>query len=109
MQDVIARFKEQHSDFSELPSKAVFTMNDTHPTIAVAELMRLLIDQEGLDWDQAWGITCKVCTVPLSLVHSTSASLHSSNLQFSSRNAFKQLLKGEKQTKYLLFAMSAFH
>lgn len=44
----------------ELPSKAVFQMNDTHPTIAVAELMRLLIDQEGLDWDKAWGITTKV-------------------------------------------------
>lgn len=60
VQDVLARFKEQHSDFNELPSKAVFTMNDTHPTIAVAELMRLLIDQEGLDWDNAWAITTKV-------------------------------------------------
>ena len=60
MQDVIARFKTQHSDFAELPNKAVFQMNDTHPTIAVAELMRLLIDQEGLDWDKAWGITTKV-------------------------------------------------
>ena len=60
VQDVIARFKEQHSDFNELPSKAVFTMNDTHPTIAVAELMRLLIDQEGLEWDNAWAITTKV-------------------------------------------------
>ena len=60
VQDVIARFKEQHSDFTQLPDKAVFTMNDTHPTIAVAELMRLLIDQEGLDWDTAWGITVKV-------------------------------------------------
>ncbi len=60
MQDVLARFKEKHDDFSLLPEKAIFQMNDTHPTIAVAELMRLLIDQEGLDWDKAWGITVKV-------------------------------------------------
>ncbi|KAK9849011.1 hypothetical protein WJX84_007293 [Apatococcus fuscideae] len=59
LQDSFARFKEQHSDFNEFPSKAVFTMNDTHPTIAVAELMRLLIDTEGLEWDNAWAITCK--------------------------------------------------
>lgn len=44
----------------ELPSKACFQMNDTHPTIAVAELMRLLIDQEGLQWEAAWDITTKV-------------------------------------------------
>jgi hypothetical protein len=48
----------------DLPKKAVFQMNDTHPTIAVAELMRLLIDQEGLDWDKAWGITVKVPPPP---------------------------------------------
>ena len=64
LQDVIARFKEAHSDFGELPAKAVFQMNDTHPTIAVAELMRLLIDQEGLEWDKAWGITTQVATTP---------------------------------------------
>ena len=61
LQDVLHRFKETgHKDFSELPKKACFQMNDTHPTIAVAELMRLLIDQEGLDWDKAWGITKQV-------------------------------------------------
>ena len=58
-QDVLARFKESHSNLEDLPNKACFQMNDTHPTIAVAELMRLLIDQEGLDWDKAWGITTK--------------------------------------------------
>lgn len=58
---MLHRFKETgHKDFSELPKKACFQMNDTHPTIAVAELMRLLIDQEGLDWDKAWGITKQV-------------------------------------------------
>ena len=59
LQDVVARFKQGHSNLEDLPSKAVFQMNDTHPTIAVAELMRILIDQEGLDWDKAWGITVK--------------------------------------------------
>ena len=70
---MLARFKEAHSNFQELPAKAVFQMNDTHPTIAVAELMRLLIDQEGLDWDQAWGITVKVATIPplASIFHSS--------------------------------------
>lgn len=56
----MARFKQDHSNLEDLPSKAVFQMNDTHPTIAVAELMRILIDQEGLDWDKAWSITVQV-------------------------------------------------
>ena len=61
MQDALARFKAKHGDdWQLLPEKAVFQMNDTHPTIAVAELMRLLIDEQGLDWDAAWGITQKV-------------------------------------------------
>lgn len=61
LQDVVARFKQGHDNLDDLPSKAVFQMNDTHPTIAVAELMRVLIDQEGLDWDRAWNITVKAC------------------------------------------------
>lgn len=59
-QDVLARYKTKHSDLKGLPNKAVFQMNDTHPTIAVAELMRLLLDQEGLDWATAWSITTQV-------------------------------------------------
>ena len=61
LQDTLARFKKTHKDMKELPSKACFQMNDTHPTIGVAELMRLLIDQEGLQWEAAWDITTKVC------------------------------------------------
>jgi glucan phosphorylase len=61
VQDVLSRFKEKHAGkWDLLPEKAVFQMNDTHPTVAVTELMRLLIDQEGLDWDKAWDITKKV-------------------------------------------------
>ncbi|EFN52353.1 hypothetical protein CHLNCDRAFT_58959 [Chlorella variabilis] len=59
LQDTIARYLEKHDDLSGLPEKACFQMNDTHPTIAVAELMRLLIDVHGLPYDQAWGITTK--------------------------------------------------
>jgi starch phosphorylase len=72
VQDVLARFKEKHAgDWALLPEKAIFQMNDTHPTIAVAELMRLLIDQEGLDWDTAWGITQKVRCSLHHLLHHT--------------------------------------
>lgn len=59
LQDTIARYLESHTDLAGLPDKACFQMNDTHPTIAVAELMRLLVDVHGLSWDQAWGITTK--------------------------------------------------
>ncbi|KAK9840953.1 hypothetical protein WJX81_002313 [Elliptochloris bilobata] len=60
LQDVLARFRERHgANWPLLPEKACFQMNDTHPTIAVAELMRLLIDCEGLGWDAAWAITQK--------------------------------------------------
>jgi starch phosphorylase len=60
IQDVMHRFKETgHNDWKKFPEKACFQMNDTHPTIAVAELMRLLIDQEGLSWEDAWDITQK--------------------------------------------------
>lgn len=51
--------QEKHDDLSGLPDKACFQMNDTHPTIAVAELMRLLIDEHGLGFEQAWAITTK--------------------------------------------------
>ena len=59
-QDVLARFRERHgANWPLLPERACFQMNDTHPTIAVAELMRLLIDGEGLGWYAAWAITQK--------------------------------------------------
>lgn len=61
VQRVIARFKSRHSDFDLLPEKVAFQLNDTHPTVAVAELMRVLVDENDVPWDKAWEITKKVC------------------------------------------------
>ncbi|MBR1390382.1 MAG: glycogen/starch/alpha-glucan phosphorylase [Lachnospiraceae bacterium] len=61
LQRAIERFKKHHSDIHQLPEKVTIQMNDTHPTVAVAELMRILLDEEGLEWDEAWDITTKTC------------------------------------------------
>jgi starch phosphorylase len=61
VQRALERFKRKHDDIHELPDKVVFQMNDTHPTVAVAELMRILLDEEGLSWDEAWDITTRTC------------------------------------------------
>ncbi|MFH1848008.1 MAG: glycogen/starch/alpha-glucan phosphorylase [Candidatus Omnitrophota bacterium] len=57
--DIIRRFKEDNKDLLDLPKKAIIQLNDTHPTLAIVELMRILIDNERLDWDTAWKITQK--------------------------------------------------
>ncbi|MCI5857602.1 MAG: glycogen/starch/alpha-glucan phosphorylase [Agathobacter sp.] len=57
IQRAIAKFKKSHSDLHDLPKKVVFQMNDTHPTVTVAELMRILVDEEGMGWEEAWEIT----------------------------------------------------
>jgi starch phosphorylase len=54
--DILKRHLRAHPDFSNLPDKAAIQLNDTHPAIAIAELMRVLVDHHGLDWDQAWAI-----------------------------------------------------
>ena len=59
VQKAIDKYKEQHDDVRKLYEKAVFQLNDTHPTVAVAELMRILMDEEGLEWDEAWDVTTK--------------------------------------------------
>ena len=56
LQDILRRFLTDHSDFNELPDRVAIQLNDTHPSIAIPELMRLLVDIHGLDWDHAWGI-----------------------------------------------------
>jgi len=61
LQRIISRFKETHDDFSILPDKVALQLNDTHPSMAIAELMRLLVDENDVPWDEAWEITTKCC------------------------------------------------
>lgn len=61
LQTAIKKFKENNKKIQDLPKKVTFQMNDTHPTLTVAELMRILMDEEGLEWDEAWEITTKTC------------------------------------------------
>lgn len=61
LQRAVSNYKASHPDIHKLPEKMVIQMNDTHPTVAVAELMRILLDEEGLDWDDAWDITTHTC------------------------------------------------
>lgn len=59
MQDILRRFKKQNSDFTKLPEKVAIQCNDTHPNLAIPELMRFLLDEEGMEWEKAWDITVK--------------------------------------------------
>ena len=61
VQAAVANYKKNHSDIRKFYEKATFQLNDTHPTVAVAELMRILLDEEGLEWDEAWEVTTKTC------------------------------------------------
>jgi glycogen phosphorylase len=57
IQDILRRYGQHHANFDKLPEKAAIQLNDTHPAIGIAELMRLLVDQHGLEWEKAWDIT----------------------------------------------------
>ena len=61
VQDIIDRYRVNHDTFDAFPDKVAIHMNDTHPSLAVVELMRLLIDEHGLPWDRAWDITVRTC------------------------------------------------
>ena len=61
VQRAVAKYKKHHDDIIKLYEKVTFQLNDTHPTVAVPELMRILMDVEGLGWDEAWEITSKTC------------------------------------------------
>ena len=61
VQAAVARYMRSHDDIRKFYEKATFQLNDTHPTVAVAELMRVLMDEEGLTWDEAWDVTTKTC------------------------------------------------
>jgi starch phosphorylase len=60
LQDILRRHRRVNADFTNLPAKAAVQLNDTHPSIAVAELMRLLVDVERLNWDEAWALCTQV-------------------------------------------------
>ncbi|MCI7812997.1 MAG: glycogen/starch/alpha-glucan phosphorylase [Lachnospiraceae bacterium] len=61
VQAAVAKYKKKHSDLHKFYEKVTFQLNDTHPTVAIAELMRILLDEEGMEWDEAWEITTKTC------------------------------------------------
>ena len=61
VQTAIQKYKKNHGDIRKLYEKITFQMNDTHPTVAVPELMRILMDEEGLTWDEAWEVTTRTC------------------------------------------------
>ena len=61
VQLAVAKYMENHDDIRKIHEKVCFQLNDTHPTVAVAELMRILMDQYSLEWDEAWAITKKTC------------------------------------------------
>ena len=61
VQAAIAKYKKKHSDLHKFYEKVTFQLNDTHPTVAIAELMRILVDEEGMEWDEAWEVTTKTC------------------------------------------------
>ncbi len=59
LQDIIRRFKKVHNDWRKFPDKIAIQCNDTHPNLAIPELMRVLMDHEGLDWETSWDITSR--------------------------------------------------
>ena len=103
LQRAIARFKKHHEDIHQLPEKAVFQMNDTHPTVAVAELMRILLDEEGLSWRMR-GISqptvLLIPTIPLWL------RLSKNGRSRFSRDCFRVYIRSWKRSTAVLFYRS---
>ncbi|MCR4676961.1 MAG: glycogen/starch/alpha-glucan phosphorylase [Sphaerochaetaceae bacterium] len=105
--DIVRRFKRKFSDWKEFPNQAAIQLNDTHPSIAVAELMRILIDQEGIDWDTAWEIT-------KATLGYTNHTLMPEALEKWPVHMFEELLPRHLQiiyeinTRFLKFAVSFF-
>lgn len=61
IQDILGRFRKSHSDWDRLPDKVAIQLNDTHPALVVAELMRVLVDEHSIEWGRAWDITQRCC------------------------------------------------
>lgn len=72
LQDIVARFERRlkgHVKWDEFPEKVAVQMNDTHPTLCIPELMRILIDLKGMSWKEAWNITQRYFILALSNTH----------------------------------------
>ncbi len=61
VQEAVAKYMRKHDDIRKFPEKVCFQLNDTHPTVAIPELMRILLDEYNLEWDEAWDITIRTC------------------------------------------------
>src|SRR6185503_15542701 len=61
VRDIVRRYRRSHDDMSRFADKVAIQLNDTHPALTVAELMRMLVDEEGFDWERAWDVTRAVC------------------------------------------------
>src|SRR5450631_344661 len=57
LRDIVRRFEQNHDNFQDFSAKVAIQLNDTHPALAVAELMRILVDEKNLEWEEAWTIT----------------------------------------------------
>jgi len=93
IQDIIRRYLRGHENFDAFPDKVVIQMNDTHPTLAIPELMRLLLDVHGLSWGKAWSITTRTCAY-------TNHTLLSEALEKWSLPLFENLLPRHIQIIY---------
>jgi starch phosphorylase len=97
LQDLVLRHLHTYGDIRSLPDKAAIQLNDTHPAIAVAELMRVLIDERGLDWDEAWDITVRTLSY-------TNHTLMPEALESWSVPLFERVLPRHMQIVYLINA-----
>lgn len=95
LQDLVRRHRQQHGDLDTLPDKAAIQLNDTHPAIAVAELMRLLVDVHGIPWSEAWLITTRT-------IHYTNHTLLPEALESWAVPLMSRLLPRHMQIIYLI-------
>lgn len=93
LQDIIRKYKINHNSFDTFSNKVAIQLNDTHPAVAIPELMRILIDEEGISWDRAWGITTKTFAY-------TNHTVVPEAIEEWSLNLFEELLPRHLQIVY---------